>query len=354
MNFDIITRLRVKSGRQIIIKDQRGYILGLVMVFFVVFSIIGLSFIKMGSNERIHAFKDYHKEKAYYYAHSGIHKGLWRVSKISNAAGTFSDATVNVVYDSVSLTMTATGTSGNVQDSIRVTLRSTGGSGGGGGSDLLFVVPNAASLSAQDVARKTLMESWGYNITLISANDSQANFDAAVATVDVAYVSQEISSGDLGTKLKDKAIGFVNEEILLADDYGFGQTRETFDESEIKIEDNSHYVTSPFSTGLLTICTSQQDLHGSGGTLAADLVILANEPVGSLSTALVVIETGGALYGGGNAAGRRVELPWGRNAFDFNSLNDDGKTIMKRTIEWAAGASSAGATTVTIATWEEL
>ena len=77
-----------------IVENQNGYILGLVMVFFVVFSIMGLSFIKMGSHERIHAFKDYHKEKAYYNAHSGIHKGLWRVNKISNAAGTVSIRTV--------------------------------------------------------------------------------------------------------------------------------------------------------------------------------------------------------------------------------------------------------------------
>jgi hypothetical protein len=52
--------------------------------------------------------------------------------------------------------------------------------------------------------------------------------------------------------------------------------------------------------------------------------------------ALAVINIGGEIAGGGTAAGRRVQLPWGDSDFSFNALNNDGKTIMKRAIEWAA------------------
>jgi len=106
------------------IEDQRGYILGLVMVFFVVFSIMGLTFMEMGKFESIAGSNNYDKLKALYNAEAGIHKGLWLANKVSKAAATFSDATVSVVYDSVNHKMTATGQSGSITDSIRVTTSS--------------------------------------------------------------------------------------------------------------------------------------------------------------------------------------------------------------------------------------
>ena len=77
---------------------------------------------------------------------------------------------------------------------------------------VLLVVPDAASLGAQDLAKKALIETWDYTVAPISANDSQANFDAAVATSDAAYISEEITSGDLGSKLTDACIGVVDDE----------------------------------------------------------------------------------------------------------------------------------------------
>jgi len=71
---------------------------------------------------------------------------------------------------------------------------------------ILLVVPDAASLTAQDAAKKTLMESWGYTVAPISAIDTQANFDAAVATSGAAYVSETINSNNLNTKLTSATI----------------------------------------------------------------------------------------------------------------------------------------------------
>lgn len=110
-----------------ILADERGYILGLVMIFFIVFSIIGLSVLKMGGLERLQSFNYSQKEKAFYHAAGGIHKGLWLVNKVSNAAATFSDSTVSVVYDSVGLILTATGTAGNAQKAIQATLKNSAG-----------------------------------------------------------------------------------------------------------------------------------------------------------------------------------------------------------------------------------
>ncbi len=114
--------LKVKFQGLKIVAEQRGYILGLVMIFFVVFSIMGLGFIHMGGLERLQTSKYSQKEKAFYHAAGGIHKGLWLANKVSNLAATYSDATVSVVYDSVGFILTATGQAGGAQKKIRATL----------------------------------------------------------------------------------------------------------------------------------------------------------------------------------------------------------------------------------------
>ena len=201
---------------------------------------------------------------------------------------------------------------------------------------ILLVVPDAASLTAQDAAKKTLIESWGYTVTLISAIDTQANFDAAVAASDAVYVSEEISSGDLNTKLTSATIGIVLEEGALSDEIGFSSGKLNYTDSAIDITDNTHYITSAFSTGSLTIASPAQPLHYLEGTIAAGAHVLA-EQLATANRTLVVLDVGAALDPAGTAAGRRVLLPWGPDAFDINSLTVDGQTLMRRAIEWATG-----------------
>ena len=199
---------------------------------------------------------------------------------------------------------------------------------------VLFVVPDATALGAQDLSKKALMESWGFSVTLITAADSQGDFDTAVANVDVAYVSEEITSSDLNTKLRNATIGVVNEETALNDEFGISSTRSGYSGTDIEIVDTTHYITSVFTAGSLTIASSATGLDRLDGTLAPDLDPLAQT---SGNAELATIETGGQLYDTGNAAGRRVKLPWGTNDFDINLLNADGETLMRRAIEWGAG-----------------
>ena len=116
-----------KIGRHIhkVLKEQNGYILGLVMIFFFVFTLLGLAFLRMAGDERIHVHKYQDHLKAFYNAENGIYKGLWLLNKVSKAAATFSNDSVIVAYDSTNLTMTAEGISGSVRDSIKVYLQAT-------------------------------------------------------------------------------------------------------------------------------------------------------------------------------------------------------------------------------------
>ena len=219
-----------------------------------------------------------------------------------------------------------------------------------GGTAVLMVMLDKASPTAQETARKTLMETWGYTVTTISDGESQAAFDTAVALNDVAYVSEEISSGSLGTKLTGACIGVVNEEADLHDELGMSSAYSSFTSTDIDITNTSHYITSPFGSGSLAITTSQE-LRVLSGTVAAGSQTLAEQPSSSNIT-LAVIEAGGTLTSppGGTAAGRRVKTPWGGNSYDFNGLNADGKLMMRRAIEWAtAGGACTGAVTSAVA-----
>ncbi|MDX1697877.1 MAG: LamG domain-containing protein, partial [Thiohalobacterales bacterium] len=226
------------------------------------------------------------------------------------------------------------------------------GNTGGPQPNLLLVVVDPASLTAEEAAKKALIESWGYAVNLIDDSDSQANFDAAIAANDVAYVSSTVSSITLGTKLVSAPIGVVNELVTLVGEFGIGQEAYNYKSRiEINVLDNSHYITQPFATGLLTIFTANQNLHLLTSNKAPDFVALAQVfNTGTLwDDSLGTIEAGGALYGGGTAAGRRVLLPWGDAAFDVNALNADGQTLMQRAIDWAAGTGAPN--TQPIAHW---
>ena len=216
---------------------------------------------------------------------------------------------------------------------------------GGSPKNLLLVVVDPASLTAQEAAKKALIEGWGYTVNLIDESDSQASFDAAVADNDVAYISEDINATNLGTRLANATIGVVNEEGELVDELGIANSVLFKSRSEIDVIDNSHYITEPFATGLLTFVSSPQSVHILDGGIAPGLQVLAETfNVGSQwSKSMGTLESGDTLSDGGSAAGRRVHLPWGGGTFNINQLTDDGRTIMQRAIEWAEGADAGAA-----------
>jgi prepilin-type N-terminal cleavage/methylation domain-containing protein len=216
-------------------------------------------------------------------------------------------------------------------EAVPVMLFVSGGQMNMGPSGDISVVP-----TAQERLKITLIQSWGYQVNLIHHQQAQADFDDAVADANVAYVPVSVSDTDLNTKLRYTPIGVVIEKMMTQFGIADGWIPKARD--EIDIIDNSHYITSPFSTGLLTYLSSMQNVTILIFGQAPGLTTLANvNDVGiKWVPALAVIDIGGELVGGDTAAGRRVQLPWGGSDFSFNTLNNDGKTIMKRAIEWAA------------------
>ncbi|MGB5538984.1 MAG: DNRLRE domain-containing protein, partial [Gammaproteobacteria bacterium] len=206
--------------------------------------------------------------------------------------------------------------------------------------NLLLVVVNPGSLTTQEAAKKTLIESWGYTVSLIDEADSQANYNAALAANDVVYITEDVASGTLGTKLVNATIGVVTEEDNLSDEFGLSDSIHWGSGTVLKIE-GTHYITETLPPGNLTILTASESLADLTGSLAPALQI---HGVSTAGPALVSVEAGADVIAGRTAAGRRVQLPWGGDNFDVNHLNADGLTLMKRAIEWGAGAGTGGPT----------
>lgn len=203
---------------------------------------------------------------------------------------------------------------------------------------VLLVLYDATAPRAQDDDRVAAIQSWGYETELISASAPQTDFDDAVTRCSVAYVVEMGQSVILGTKLRDASIGVVVEEAELCEHMGFSQDRDwPWLRDTIDVIDTSHYITATFALGPLTIATENAEVVALAGATAAGLSVLADVSwPANTEACLVIIETGGDLYGGGIASARRVQLPWGRTGFDFNVLNDTGLTLMRRAVDWAA------------------
>ena len=218
-----------------------------------------------------------------------------------------------------------------LQRSLAWAMNADGGSSG----DLLMVVGNDSSLTSQEIAKKALVQSWGFSVSVIDEDKNQTEFDAAFAVNDVVFVTEDVNAADVNTKLTGATIGVVSEEANLADDLGLAQGIGWGSGVEIGISDNLHYITAGFSIEPLQVLNTSESLYYLTPNLAPDLQDLGRYVT---QVSLTSIDVGGSLEGGGTAAGRRVMLPWGGNNMDVNYLTTDGLTIFQRALEWGAGA----------------
>ncbi|MEQ8837986.1 MAG: hypothetical protein RID07_14360, partial [Lacipirellulaceae bacterium] len=196
--------------------------------------------------------------------------------------------------------------------------------------------------TAAEQLRIDLIESWGYDVQTISQEATQATFDAELAEANVVFVSGQINSGTLGTKVTATSVGVVTESAYNAVQLGIlGTTLYTFYQPSqtIEITDASHYIMSEHAAGALQVFDSEQQvkMHFSTADLAPATNVLAEVSQALAFPTFVTVDADEEVSGGGNAAGRRVLLPWGDNGFDFTSLNTDGQTLLQRSIQWAAG-----------------
>ena len=92
--------------------------------------------------------------------------------------------------------------------------------GSANAQELLFIT-NDSSLTSDEQSYKSQFEAWGYTVTTIVDTDSQSNYDAALSTSDVVYVSEDVISGSVSYKLRETTVGVVSSEGWLDNELGF-------------------------------------------------------------------------------------------------------------------------------------
>jgi hypothetical protein len=210
-----------------------------------------------------------------------------------------------------------------------------------GSGRVLMVVINPTTLVPEDAYKKTLFESWGYTVSIISESANQASYDSAVANADVVFISETVNASQVGSKLVDATKGVVSQDGTYNGDLGIASGSTWPVDSAINVTDNSHYITLPFASGSLDIYSASMEGLAVSGTEAPGLQTLANW---GGAGALVTLNQGAQMDGGGSAAGRRVMLPLGREAnLNWNYLNNNGHMIVQRALQWGTGAGGCGA-----------
>ncbi len=197
---------------------------------------------------------------------------------------------------------------------------------------ILLVVVNSASLTAQETAKKTLMEGWGYTVTPISASALQSTFDTSCRSASCAYISCTVSSATLGTKLATTTIPVIVELDAQATTLGFSSTQTNMNATTIDISNTTHYITSAFSSGSLSLFSSNQPMRYLSGTLGGFTTL--GKRASNTNPALAVYERGDTIYPSGTASSREVYLPWSGSSVDITALTSNGQTLMQRSIEW--------------------
>ena len=231
--------------------------------------------------------------------------------------------------------------------SIGTLVALTPATGGGGASNLVMVTGTGDFTGNFDSTKKTLFESFGWTVTAVNGNNASALASAAAAN-DVMFVS-DTSPTTIAYDLRDLDVGIVNEKFSAWNGFLYygTQPQSYTTNTTIDIVDNSHYITSPFSTGTLTIYTSTDDINywpHNSDPLPSGATVLADSPTSTNHVAFHVAETGGSLYSGNTAVNRRVWTP--SDYSDPAVWNSNYDTLLERSLDWAAGNDAGGSVPV--------
>jgi hypothetical protein len=206
---------------------------------------------------------------------------------------------------------------------------------------VLMVVVNPAALTEAEETRKTLIESWSWEVDTIAASASDEDYATALGEVHVVYVPEDGGSSAVGGKLADVELGVVYEDGDMNDELDLASGQTSFTGASIRIVDASHYITSPFGIGDLTIASANHRIEALSGSVAGSA-----QPLGwwngTGTRVLAAMDVSKSLLSGNPAVGRRVFSPL--SGFTAEELTPDGQNLLRRMLEW--GAQSAQSTDI--------
>lgn len=198
----------------------------------------------------------------------------------------------------------------------------------------------------QENAKMEQMGAWGFSVHTISDGSSQLLFNQKAALSKCVFIGEEVISADVNTKLVSYSKGIVFEEAELVDEFQVAPGVTFSSSTFLNIVNRTHYIVSTLPTGgnptstPVHLASNAFQMSSLNSGWALGVSILGHHPSRSNFPSLVAIRAGGTLMNGSLAAGRRVMLPWGHEDQEFNHLNSNGLTILRRSLEWAMGTGS--------------
>lgn len=196
----------------------------------------------------------------------------------------------------------------------------------------VLMITGSASPNAEESEYISRLESnfnctvTNYEDTAIEQDVSGYNFMIITGYADVASVGSKYSTAAINMMLMQPAS--MDELAIVGSN---GTTRAT--QTAIYIQDNTDYLTSPFSVGNLTISSSER-LGGNVnvGGFSADTVKLAAFESETISSSIVLayVKSGDNMYLGTIAPALRMLVPFHNGG--TASLTADGLTLFDRCI----------------------
>lgn len=193
--------------------------------------------------------------------------------------------------------------------------------------------------SSLDRKKIELFESWGYDVTFILPNEPWANLSALIDQTQLIFVSAEADGDLIQSNIYDSNKGIVVERAYQHDDARLASNSSGFTDTGIRVRSPSHYTMSGYTNGqFVSILSSNSDFYYFSGLGSGVTNVMG--PSGRSEPSMMSISPGSRLNNGSFAPGRRILIPWGFPGFNYDRLTTDGRTILRRCLEWAGGAGS--------------
>ena len=226
-----------------------------------------------------------------------------------------------------------------VDDVFTVTVNAT--------DNIMMIVIDSGAPTTSDQALTTYLQSNGLTVVYADDNDSEATFESVIAanSIVAVYISESVGGSALLAKANNLSVGIVTANSGTWEDNLLGNPESADLDVDTRIINNTHYITSPFATGVLTTWTTSSSRGYTGGW-GTGATVLAEDPGNSARAHLLVYEKNALLEDNSAAPERRAGI---FTDDVYANMHANTKTLVLRTIQWAGSLGGSANTAPTVA-----